>query len=667
MSGITVSTFLGVAAVMVVVSSSFAGVGDPQIMTDHPVYRGELSCSTVQRNIDEAYRVFESRYGHAPATDTEKLLAIWAWKSEHYMHAAGNMVYYGTDNPDAVQSEHLPWSGADGWMDNKDCQMNQFSFSFGLCYSVHAQMSVLVGRALGDMRRVRCPEITGHTSFEACVDGRWVLVDFTTGLMVFDDEGKPIGLDEIYARKAANDEQWFTSPKRGGKYKFHVSPFGDKLSSYTPVRWNQELFGYNAMPIVYCLRAGETFTRYLDPGLADGKTWVFWGRDYYNIMGKPKHGPYRNVTFLDDAPIGNMRRGRGKAYYGNGVFDYVVPLANGRYTEGVCDSAHIAFSNGALRGKKAGAYVTFEHVSPYIIGARSAKGGDREWKLRTEKCVDGAKVIGSAVGKMLVKVSIDGGQTWQDAGLAEGQFAIDFTDEVKGRHAYLVRFMLSQDDGLESLRMRTVTQVGRGVFPRLKDGGTEITYQASGLAALHGGPSQQLSQRLRCKDLETEGHRVYELKAPGAIRQASGAARVSGPKGTTWWIDFSIDGGETWQAGADDLQVAGKGKLWEDGRAAYVSAEMDFPKSESNSVLVRFGKGDILHGQVFATYQRACDSALTVTYGWQEGGKDRTHSHTVKPGLGSDTWTVPTDKGVKTKWVRFSSQRGPVGVPAGRR
>jgi hypothetical protein len=635
-------------AVLVLTCGTWAGVPDPQIMTDHPVYRGELSCSTLVRNIGDAYRVFRQRYGHAPRTDTEKLLALWAWKSEHSMHACDNKVYVGPANPDARAGKDPPWLGSDGWMDNKDCQMNQFSFSFGLCYSIHAQMAVLVGRALGDMRRVRCPEITGHTPFEAYVDGRWVLADFTTGLMVFGDDGKPVGLREIYARKDAADKDWFTSPRRGGPYRFHMSPFGDRLDGYSPVRWQQPLFGYNAMPIVYTLRAGETFTRYLDPGLEDGKTWVFWGRDYYNIMGKPRHGPYRNVTFLDDPPIGNSRRGRGKAYYGNGVFEYAPPLEREKWAEGVCESREVDCKDGALQATAPGAYVVFEHVSPYVIAARPVKGGDREWNLLKEKCCDGAAVSGQAV---------DGGQSWQDAGVADRRFRIDFTDLVKGHHAYLLRLELPDKGSLKALNMRTVTQAGRGVFPRLTDGGTTITYHASGQSAIHGGPSQQLAGRFRRKDLESDGRQVYEIRAPGPIRHASGAARVNGAKGTAWSVDFSLDGGKTWQAGAKDLhfQTTGDGKLWENGRAAYVWAQMDFPRNDSRTVLIRFGPATILHAQVFVTYAARNASSLTVTYGWTEKGQPKQSEHTIPAGRQDDRWRVPTGEDVKTRWARFAA------------
>jgi hypothetical protein len=639
-------------------ASSGAVVADPQIMTDHPVYRGELACSTLDRNIADAYRVFKDRYGHDPATDTEKVIAPWIWLTEHYMHACENRVFVGTDNPDANRAKDPPWLGRDGWMDNKDCQMNQFSFSFALCYSVHAHMSVLIEHALGnDFSRVRCPEITGHTPFEAFADGKWILADNFSALMVFDDEGKPVGLDEIYRHEDAKDKEWFADPKRGGPYKFNQSAFGDRSDGYSKVRWYQYNFGYNAMPIVYSLRAGETFTRTLDPGLDDGQTWIFWGKDYFALNGKPKHGPYRNVTFLDDTPMGNDRKGRGRAYYGNGVFEYTPPLADGTHKDAAKEAKDVTFKDGALRGKKADAMVTFEHVSPYIIAARPIEGGDREWKLLEEKCRDGAVVSGAAVGEVPVTVSVDGGQNWHSIGAAKGGFKLDFTDVVKGRHQYLIRFNLSKADGLRSLQLRTITQVGRGVFPRLKDGGTTITYQASGQSVIHGGPSQYLAEQYRRKDLEKDGCRVYQIKAPSRIASASGVARVSGPKGAAWSVEFSVDGGRTWQAGVKDVKTGGpEDKEWDDGKAGYIWAEMDFPKGKGKDVLVRFGKGNILHAQVFATYETKNASPLTVTYGWTEDDQPKENMHKIKAGQGSDTWTIPTGQKVKTKWVRFAAE-----------
>ena len=650
-----------VCAIACLCGRAYALVGDPQIMTDHPVYRGELSCSTLDRNIADAYRVFQDRYGHAPATDTEKLFALFAWKVEHGVHSASNTVYVGVDDMDATKE------GPDkGWMDNRDCQMNQFSFGFALCYSIHAQMNALVGKAFGDLKRARAMAIPGHVPFEAFVyedaekkNGHWALADFTTGMMVFGDDGQALAMKDIQPHVVAQDKAWMEDPKRGGPYKLAMGPYGDSLLGYRATAEPMPLHGYNAMPIVYSLRSGESFTRYLDPGLEDGKTYMFWARDYYAIDGKPVHGPSRKQTFTDAYPVGNGHTGRFRVYQANGIFDYQVPLADGKYKEGIRSEQDAAFVDGALRGKGTHAQVIFQHTSPYVIAAwpEANNRGDREWKLLEEKCVDGAIVKGTAVGEVPVKVSVDGGQTWEDAGVAHGDFNLDFTDIVKGRHAYLVSFGLSPAGGLKSLDMRTVVQVGRAVVPRLKDDGTKVTYQSGGQNVIQGGPSQNLADPLRVKEQETDGYRVMEIKAPGAIRFASGMCRGNSPGRGPWSVAFSLDNGKTWKQSMEDVTLTPEESAWGGGHHGYIWGEMAFPDNkDAKSVLVKVGKGTISHAEVYATYEQPSTSPLEVTYGWTEGEAAKQDTHLIPAGKMDDTWTVPTGKDVKTKWVRFTAK-----------
>jgi hypothetical protein len=643
---------LSVVLVTVLGGSLWAGVADPQIMTNHPVYRGELSCSTLDRTLSDAYSVFRQRYGRQPATDTEKLVAIWSWKSEHSVHSADNLIYVGPDDMDAQKE-----GARAGWMDNRDCQMNQFSFGFALCYSIHAQMTALVSRALGDnLRRVRNPIVPGHTPFEAYVDNKWALADMTTGMMVFDDEGNPMSIEEIVPHAKADETKWLTDPKRGGPYSFAMGPYGDNWDVYKEVKEYMMLTGYDAMPIVYSLRSGESFTRYLDPGLEDGKTYMFWAKDYYNLGGKPVHGPYRGQTFLDDYPIGEGRKGRSNVHQANGIFEYNVPIAEGTYKEGVKAEQDTVLDGGVLRGKSDQASVTFEHVSPYIIAAWPEKRGDREWDLLTEKCVDGAVVTGMATGKVPVSVSLDGGHTWKSAGTAEGDFKVDFTDIAKGRFTYQVRFDLRGGAGLKGLKLRTVVQVGRGVVPRLKDGGTKITFQASAQSVIHGGPSQYQADVLRRKDLETEGYRVMEIKTPAPICQASAMMRASGPDRGPWSVAYSLDEGKTWMPARKDVTLTRDDSQWGGGHHAYMWAQIQASDPRSRGVLFRVGKGNISHAEIYATYQKRNTSPVEVTFAWTEGDQLKQDTHAIKAGKSGDNWTVPTGQNVKTKWVRIAAK-----------
>src|SRR5687768_15802917 len=79
------------AAAALILSLSFAaparaGVGDPQLRTDHPWYPGELACSTFQRLFATQAELYERVVGARPVTDEQKALASWLWRSTHYYH-----------------------------------------------------------------------------------------------------------------------------------------------------------------------------------------------------------------------------------------------------------------------------------------------------------------------------------------------------------------------------------------------------------------------------------------------------------------------------------------------------------------------------------------------------------------------------------------------------
>src|ERR1700677_1956794 len=63
-----------------------AGVGDPQLGTDHPWYRGELSCSTFERLGAAQAERYERVVGVRPKSDEQKALAAWLWRNTHYWH-----------------------------------------------------------------------------------------------------------------------------------------------------------------------------------------------------------------------------------------------------------------------------------------------------------------------------------------------------------------------------------------------------------------------------------------------------------------------------------------------------------------------------------------------------------------------------------------------------
>src|SRR5262249_40478342 len=169
-------------------------------------------------------------------------------------------------------------------------------------------------------------------------------------------------------------------------------------------------------------RRGETLRRYLQPGLADGKTFVFWGRNY-RTANVP--GPERSLTWVNQPEkMHGSRTGAGykpgQARYANAVYTYRPDFTARDYREA-------AAAEGAT-------HVVFEFTTPYIIAATPAN--DKPWGVYEPGCRNGLVVRGT--GGFPVALSTDRGHSWQEAGKLAG--ALDLTDHVKGRRQYFLRF-----------------------------------------------------------------------------------------------------------------------------------------------------------------------------------------------------------------------------------
>ena len=77
---------LSLLIVMLLSRSLPAGVGDPQLGTDHPWYPGELACSSFERLRATQAQVFTRVTGRAPASDEVRAIASWLWRNTHYAH-----------------------------------------------------------------------------------------------------------------------------------------------------------------------------------------------------------------------------------------------------------------------------------------------------------------------------------------------------------------------------------------------------------------------------------------------------------------------------------------------------------------------------------------------------------------------------------------------------
>ncbi len=646
------------ASLLAIAAVTAASVGDPQIATDHPQMRGELSCSTFERLEATAFAQFKQRYGHAPATAVERVIAHWAWRTEHHQHADADNIPYGKGTKKA-----LSYSDPEGRDFCRDGLLGLFGFSTGLCYSIHAQFTPFIQRTLGDYLAASCTLIPGHTSFEAYADGAWRLADITCGHMVF-DKGQPIGILAIIANRSRLAEL------DGGFLKLKLGPFGDPVSGYNAVKepegeGRQMMFGYLGMPMVYSLRAGETFTRWRLPDGGDGVEAI-WSKDYFEqAAGHPKHhGMARRETFMGFGAVGEGNIGRmgvkkpPLVYSAKGAFDYLPDLKSVDAETLMSWNATptIAVSGGKIVAKGGEGSFVLAHAAPYPVAAHQADNAAAPWNVFKNPCDKTAtlSITGSAGVRM--QLSLDAGQNWTDLGAAGTP--LDYTDQVKGRFSYLVRVVVPDAGEVSAISQRTVVQVGPAVFPRLKDEGSTITYQAGNLGVIHGGPDHRMAKAFRFPELDADGWTTYRIQAPGAIRSLHGVSMAVGRKEMS--VETSLDG-KTWDVAMapvtmDRAGTARNCSIWGNGTNAIMWGDRRYPDGTAATGYIRLKNAEETATQVYATFDNPGTAAgLAVLVEWDDaGGAGRKANTTFKPGKAEQTWTVPTGKDTVTNAITFA-------------
>ncbi len=648
-----------VVASLALAALAGAAVADPQIATDHAQMKGELACSTFERVEATAFAQFTERYGREVKSQTDKLIAHWIWRVEHHQHADGDNIFYGKGSK---------FGGETGFGFCRDGLVGLFSHSTGLCYSIHAQFTPFLQKSLGDYLATSCTLVPGHTAFEAFTDGAWRLADMTCGHMVFDkDPQKPIGILDIAAAQRRAGEL------NGGFMKLRLNPFGDKLSTYDSVRepegeGKQKMFGYLGMPIVYSLRDGESFTRWRLPDGDDGVEAI-WSKDYFEqAFDFPKHhGMARRETFLSYGPVGNDAFGRankqGKSpknplvYSGKGVFAYTPDLTSAASAKGWTASDSVKLQGGKLVAAAEGSIV-LAHTAPYQIAAHQADNAADKWDVFKNPCDKTAIFTCTGSDGLTLALSLDAGRTWEDLGAA-GKGAVDVSEKVKGRFSYLLKVGFPAKGELSALSLRTVVQIGPAVFPWLKDNGSQITYQASNLVAIHGGPDHQMARTFRHAELDSEAWKVYRIEAAGPIRSLHGVSTVVGRKDMS--VETSLDG-KTWDVAMAPVTLGRAGKeknssIWGNGTNGIMWGDRSYPDNVTATVgYIRVKNSDENNTQVYATYVSSeKPSDLEVTVNWTDASGPKKEAKNVftasdKP----QTWKVPTGASTVTHWVRFA-------------
>ena len=622
-----------------------AGVGDPQLKTDHPWYPGELSCSTFERLFHTQAEVYRRETGRDVSTDEDKALASWYWRNLHYAH--------GEDGANDCFGR-----GADKGEWNREYWTGLFAHGFGLCGTTHAQYGAEMNALLGHCR-ARNVGVTGHNSFEVLLtggaygSGRWALLDHDVSTVVYDPSGsRLLSIAEIMPQLATLKDPKFKPERQRG---WRVAGLhDDDAAAYNTFQSVEYLAGYAGPTPVVHLRTGESLHRHLEPGLDDGRTFVFWGRNY-NTAGIP--GPERSRAWVNQPE--KMYRSKdgagyldGRVRYGNAVHVYAPNFADGSYKEGVIDEGPD--------------HVTFEFNSPYVIGCTPAN--DKPWGVYDAGGRNGLVVTSAACP---VEVSTDHGATWQAPPQASAAGDKDFTDYVKGRRQYWLRFGAAASKLRESkVSWRTVCQANAATMPRLRDGQNRITFLAGGRGVYSAGPDKAQVERHVVEGRLDTPKVTLELAAPRGqkvVRLYAAAWQASGappdPE-VLYHIDYSTDGGKTWAPVVKDWRIIRRppepADFWSQ---SFCWGDVELPRV-AGPVRVRFRNTG---GKTYRTveahllYDVPTTAPLEVRFDWEaKGGQLRSASHTypAQPGTEDATWALDAAKVGKTRRISYRTVAG---------
>jgi hypothetical protein len=612
--------------------------GDPQVKTDHPWYPGELAFSTFERLFATEAELYKRVAGRDVKTDEDKALAALLFRLTHFWHGdEGTQNYWGKGFTE----------GGDLW--TRDYWTGLFAHGYGLCGTTHAQWGAEMEKLLGHGRG-RNFGCVGHSSFEVFLkggpyeEGKWVLLDHDISTVVFNKEGTALlSIPEIQKNlKELTNPAFMPERQKGWPMVSYYKEAGGAYAQYNGAGTHE---GYAGPPPIVHLRRGETLRRHLKPGLDDGKTFVFWGYNY-NTAGVP--GPERWGSWVNQPEkLWNSKTGagyhEGQARFANAVYVYAPDFSNGDYKEGVIDESD--------------AHVTFEFTTPFIIGCTPSNS--KEWGIYDAGGKNGLTLRGKA--ECAVSVSLDRGRTWIDGGrFVDG---LDLTDHVKGYRQYQLKFGAGPK-ALAGLTMTTVCQTSVSAIPRLKDGGTRVSFESSGRAVLSAGPTLEQAKTHLVEGAFGSPLAVLELAPPrkGATVAVHAAAHVlsytePNPR-VKYQIDASTDGGKTWTPIVKDWQIIRLGESPKSGWSqSMVWGEREI--SADGPVRVRFsnnGNIEIRRAEAHLVYKTAGRDGTKVTFDWSDDAGAHRESRVFPAGKAPD-WDLQTGKNVVTRWVEYAPAR----------
>lgn len=635
-------------------ASASAQVGDPTLRTDHPQYAGEGAFQTAVdcvRFAEAAAAKEGKRLG-----EQERALAIYNWLLTHQWHLA------------SPQENCVPGKTADTTKSQEDlivfdAAKARFSYGYGLCGTVHAWNEPYWKAAGFNARRRSFP---GHTNSEIFYGGAWHAFDTDMAGLLFRRDGVVAGYADIIADPSLAAAVKPPVPH----YPFAwPSDFQAMKAGWQEVAKNSDKWfvmyngGYEAMPGIIHLRRGESFTRWFDPDHYGGPTKRrFW----HNA----KNGPVRDWTFANNGHPrhdGQDHNARGNAAYCNGEFVWQPVLADS------VRGTQVVKNDGKLT-------MEFRHWSPYVI----CGDPDDDANPMTSRATGGLIVDGKCDSVVEIGVFTDDHQTQK---VPPARLPIDLTEYVKGRNGWHLVLKIDGNAKIDGLKFTTITQVNQAMYPRLKPGGTVVHYRAASRAVIDATPNlfadptgiperdAERSANLAFRDrtqsrvaFETTNNKPASIQFPVVSRQpltevraaVRYQARVPPPEKSSYRLEISTDGGQTWRQMAEAKipqdNEHSSGWLYGSADVRTGNSPGTFSTAAVRATLDAGGhKTGLIDARVYGIHETSRPGEVELTYGWKENGELKTAARKLAAKTTEDTWSIETGDKLRDEFVRISA------------
>lgn len=309
-------------------------------------------------------------------------------------------------------------------------------------------------------------------------------------------------------------------------------------------------------------------------------------------------------------------------------------------------------------------HITFAFATPYIIAATPASS--KPWGVHEPGCTNGLVLRGRATCP--VSVSVDRGRTWKDCGAFRD--GLDLTDHVKSQRQYWLRLgARARDLARTGLTITTVCQANAAIMPRLKDGGSMVHFEASGRAVVSAGPTVEQARTHVVAGGFGTPEVTLALPTPrgesiAAVYAAAQVASGSPPRlDVRYQIDYSLNGGRTWQPVVKDWEILRRGEEPKDFLShSFCYGSADVPAVDASFVRVRFrnsGRVICQRAEVHVVYRTKTSDGTKVTFDWSDDAGAHREAHEFGVAMPTD-WAVKTGRSVQTRWVEFEpvAERG---------